>query len=73
MTNEELLRNVELVLNDAVQEAEFTQRPKDVAYCQMVGQKLEDLRGHGMRVTTWLEGGRIVRELYMEKMPYEFG
>lgn len=44
MTDEELLVRAENVLRDAIWEAEFSRLPKDLAYAQMVANKVEGLR-----------------------------
>ena len=44
MTNEELLKVAASVLRDAIFEAEFSHLAKDVAYAQMVANKVERLR-----------------------------
>lgn len=44
MTDAELLKVVEAVFVDAVADAEFSRLAKDLAYVEVVGNKLEGLR-----------------------------
>lgn len=44
MTDDELLKVSEQVLQDAITEAEFTRAPKDLEYVKIVAQKVEGLR-----------------------------
>lgn len=64
MTDEELLAAAEAVLRDALEEAVFTQRPKDLDYAQVAANKVEGLRAKiagraacGVRLS--LEGARV--------------
>lgn len=64
MTYNELLTVAEAVLRDAIEEAEFTRKPKDIAYAQDVAQKTEKLRAKvdgrpPMEVRMYLENGRV--------------
>jgi hypothetical protein len=45
VTDQELLMVAEAVLRDAMSEAEFTRKVKDLQYVLIVAQKVEDLRG----------------------------
>ncbi len=70
MTDEELLKATEAVLRDAIEEAEFSRLPKDVAYAEMVANKVEGLRAKmgGFRAGTVrcaLVRGRVMLELTM--------
>lgn len=68
MTDLELLQAAEAVLADAIHQAEFTQLPKDVAYCNFVGARVEALRAkiHGTppyTVQYTLLGSRMMKEV----------
>lgn len=74
MTDEALLKAAELVLADAIAEAEFSRKPKDVAYVQEVAQKTEKLRAKiagqpPMQITvTMVDGHLYTRYSYMNPL-----
>lgn len=71
MTDVELLRVVEATFRDAVEEAEFTRLPKDLAYCQMIADKMEALRAkvdgrsEPVHIELFMDRGRVVAFLSM--------
>lgn len=71
MTDEELIAVVGAALVDAIAEAEFTGKPKDVAFVQEVAQKWENLRAKvagqpPLKITVTLVDGYIyTRYSYM--------
>lgn len=70
MDDKELLRVAESVLVDAIEEAAFSERPKDIEYAQMVAQKVERLRAKiagrdPVELKLHRSGSRIVVEYSM--------
>lgn len=74
MTDAELLVAAEVVLRDAMEEAEFTRLPKDLGYVKDVAQRVENLRakmsgGPIIEVTgVWLCAGRLVIERELREL-----
>lgn len=72
MTDEELLKVAEQVLQNAIAEAEFTREPKDLEFVKFVAQKVEGLRAkiagrkEVMLETVGMQDGRIYFHWKME-------
>jgi hypothetical protein len=72
MNDEELLKVAEAALQEAVAEAEFTRKTKDLQYVLFFAQKVEDLRGKIANLTpikvdrVYFEGECLQMEISME-------
>lgn len=60
---------MEAVLRDAIETVEFTRLPKDLAYAQLVAEKIETIRGGDVKITLDLIGGKIYKTVEVEGIP----
>jgi hypothetical protein len=71
MTDQELINAAESVLRDAIYEAEFSRLPKDLAYAQVVAEKVENLKAkiagrEAVSLRLEIVGGRMHIEYSMD-------
>lgn len=75
MDDQELLKVAELVLSDAIADAEFSRLAKDVSYVNVVAEKIEKLRAKiagrtpaGIRLE--LVGGRMMVQYSIPELSF---